>query len=317
MLNHDTWLEQAEIYALGALDGEELARFEAHLAAGCPQCEHRLRETREALTLLPRSLQPVAPPAAVKARLLAQIGADPASSLLELSRRRRRWWGLGVGALVAAGLLIALGFDVYRTRRELQRVDGVVSALRAQLAQREEALQALRVDLSEARQALQQAEERIASLHIELARQEERLQAERLELQRVEAVVADLQAELAERDATLRLLASPQVRLVRLAGLAPSPGATGQLLWNPAARTGLLLTSGLPAIPRDKIYELWAIAGNEPIPAGLFAVDEAGHALLRLPTLPKTKRFTRFAVTLEPAGGVPKPTGPMLLLGGV
>ncbi len=315
MINHEEWLEQAEIYALGALDGEDLAQFEAHLAAGCPRCEHRLRETRETLTLLPRSLEPVVPPAAVKARVLEQITADTASPPLELPRRRRRWWGMGAGALVAAGLLIALGFDAYRTRRELQRVDGVIAALHAELAQREEALQALRADLGQAQQALQQAEERITSLRIDLARREERLQAERLELQRVEGVMAELQAELAERDEALRLLATPQVRLVRLAGLAPSPGATGQLLWNPAARTGLLLTAGLPAMPRDKIYELWAIAGNEPVPAGLFTVDEAGHALLRLPTLPKTKRFTRFAVTLEPAGGVPKPTGPMLLLG--
>ena len=63
---------------------------------------------------------------------------------------------------------------------------------------------------------------------------------------------------------------------------------------------------------------MWAIAGKEPVSAGIFEVDEAGHAFLRLPTLlplPRAKRFDKFAVTLEPAGGVPKPTGPMYLLG--
>ena len=34
-MNHEEWLERAEIYAAGALDGAELAEFEAHLAAGC------------------------------------------------------------------------------------------------------------------------------------------------------------------------------------------------------------------------------------------------------------------------------------------
>ena len=77
----------------------------------------------------------------------------------------------------------------------------------------------------------------------------------------------------------------------------------------------MLLTSGLPQIPRDRVYELWAFAGNEPVPAGIFEVDEAGHAFLRLPPLPRAKRFDKFAVTIEPAGGVPKPTGPMHLLG--
>ena len=31
-MNHEEWIEQADIYALGALDGDELTQFEAHLA---------------------------------------------------------------------------------------------------------------------------------------------------------------------------------------------------------------------------------------------------------------------------------------------
>ena len=142
------------------------------------------------------------------------------------------------------------------------------------------------------------------------------LEAEQRERERVERVVATLQGELGELDATLRQLSAPQVRLVRLAGLPPSPGAKANLLWNPAAQVGVLLTSGLPQIPPDRVYELWAFAGNEPVPAGIFEVDEAGHAFLRLPPLPpRAKRYDKFAVTVEPAGGVPKPTGPMHLLG--
>jgi hypothetical protein len=74
-MNHHEWLEWAEIYALGALDGEELRQFEAHLEAGCPECENRLRDTRETLTLLPRSLMSISPPAEPKIRVLAQIAA--------------------------------------------------------------------------------------------------------------------------------------------------------------------------------------------------------------------------------------------------
>ena len=60
-MSHDARLEQAaDVYALGALDGAELAEFEAHLASGCAACAERLRETREALALMPRALPQVA-----------------------------------------------------------------------------------------------------------------------------------------------------------------------------------------------------------------------------------------------------------------
>ena len=169
--------------------------------------------------------------------------------------------------------------------------------------------------LAAERHELQRATELVSSLQAELAKREETLEAERHERERIERVVATLQGELTEREAALRLLATPQVSLVRLAGLPPSPRANAHLLWNPGAQTGVLLTSGLSQIPRDRVYELWAFAGNEPVPAGIFQVDEAGHAFLRLPPLPKGKRFGKFAVTSEPAGGVPKPTGPVHLLG--
>ena len=64
---HEEWLERAEIYGLSALDGDELIQFEAHLAAGCPVCEGHVRETRESLAVLARSLAPLTPPQQVKA----------------------------------------------------------------------------------------------------------------------------------------------------------------------------------------------------------------------------------------------------------
>lgn len=253
-MNHNEWLERAEIYALGALDGEELSQFEAHVASGCRVCENHIRETRETLSLLPRSLAPVNPPASIKAQLLRQIAAKATTPAPERVRFKWLWWGGLAGALAAAGLIIALSWTLYATQQELRRLQVRFGSLETAVAQQEDIIQ---------------------------------------------------------------FLSDPQVRPVRLSGLEPSPKATGQLLWNPVTRQGLLLASGLPAAAPDKIYELWAISGKEPIPAGLFAVDEKGRALLRLPALAEGKGFDKFAVTLEPAGGVPKPTGPMHLIGNV
>jgi anti-sigma-K factor RskA len=308
-VNHQDWLAQADIYALGALDGDELVSFEAHLAAGCSECEQHLHQTHETLTLLPQALEPITPPPTVRARLLAQIAAEVPRPQPVTRLPRRRWWSIGVSALVAAGLLIALGFKLYQTQQEVQHLQAVVASLQTTIAEREEVLQA-------ERRELQRANARVATLQAELAKREETLEAERRERERVEHVVATLQGELGELNATLRQLSAPQVRLVRLAGSPPSPGAKANLLWNPAAQVGVLLTSGLPQIPPNRVYELWAFAGNEPVPAGTFEVDEAGHAFLRLPSLPsRPKRYDKFAVTVEPAGGVLQPTSPPILLG--
>ncbi len=78
---HEHWRECSDIYALGALDGEELKNFQAHLATDCPTCEAYVRYRGETLNLLHRSLRPMTPPPAVKARILHQIDNDAAVSI--------------------------------------------------------------------------------------------------------------------------------------------------------------------------------------------------------------------------------------------
>jgi anti-sigma-K factor RskA len=248
---HEEWLERAEIYGLGALDGDELSQFEAHLT-GCRVCEHHLSETRETLTVFPRSLTPLTPPARIKERLLHQINPVVAPSIRESARLRWFPWSISAGAFAAAGLLFMLTWNLYTTRQELQRLQNEVASIQAG-----------------------------STLH----------------------------------ETSIQFLSDPDARSAHLKGLAPSPDAMGHLLWNPETGKGVLITMGLPKNTPDKVYELWAIAGDEPVPAGTFSVEDKPHTLLKIPSLPQGKSFDKFAVTLEPAGGVPKPTGPMHLLG--
>ena len=62
-MDHENWLELADVYAAEALDGEDLSEFNAHLAAGCPLCQARIRETHEALAGISVSLEPISPAA--------------------------------------------------------------------------------------------------------------------------------------------------------------------------------------------------------------------------------------------------------------
>ena len=73
---HDHWTRQSDIFALGALDGREREEFEAHLAAGCAICAAHVRETGEVLAVLHRTIKPMAPPPAIKAKVFDRIAID-------------------------------------------------------------------------------------------------------------------------------------------------------------------------------------------------------------------------------------------------
>src|SRR5207237_8693319 len=71
--------------------------------------------------------------------------------------------------------------------------------------------------------------------------------------------------------------------------------------------------ANLPPPPPSKAYELWTIGEGAPRPAGVFRVDAEGRATHRVEPVEGGKPVKVFAVTLEPEGGVPAPTGPMVL----
>jgi anti-sigma-K factor RskA len=121
---------------------------------------------------------------------------------------------------------------------------------------------------------------------------------------------------MAEQRAVLTLLRDPATQVVALAGQAPAPAARARILWH-ARQGGLLITAGLPTLAEGKAYQLWAIVGTQaPVPAGTFSVDAGGTGSLKVPVLPAVVGTVDvFAVTLEPAGGLPAPSGPMMLVG--
>ena len=73
-LDHDAWRDEAGLYALGALAGNEREAFEAHLAT-CAECTADVRALEGVVTALPYAVPLVDPPAALRARVLAAAGA--------------------------------------------------------------------------------------------------------------------------------------------------------------------------------------------------------------------------------------------------
>ncbi len=63
-------------------------------------------------------------------------------------------------------------------------------------------------------------------------------------------------------------------------------------------------------------YQLWLIgAGSPPVSMGVFGVEPDGSGRLDTASVPAFTGEVTVAVTVEPAGGVPLPTGPMVLMG--
>jgi len=259
-MNEERLLELVPLAALGALDGEERAAFEAALASS-PAAQRELQAYQELVGRLGLATAPSQPSAALRERLLRET--RPAAP-------RRDW----LAPALAAGLVAALaGLLFFRSERDAARREAA----------------ALEAAAQEARETAQKAHAEAVALRESLA------------------------GELAFRE----LVSYPETRVVSLAGLAAAPSARARVVWHAGRGEAVLVAFGLAPAPAGKAYELWIIAKAAPVPAGVFQVDAQGRVVFRLPAGLEFAGVRTFAVTVEPEGGTPAPTGPMVLAGAV
>ncbi|MCH8556743.1 MAG: anti-sigma factor [Balneolia bacterium] len=137
-----------------------------------------------------------------------------------------------------------------------------------------------------------------------------------VEIQRLELL--NLEDRLLATERYLDIIGSRETYLVSMDGLDPSPSGFGRIFFDPETQSALLQIAGLPATPADKDYQLWVIRDGTPVSAGVFNVDDDE----RFRFYP-IEQFVEadlagvdaVAITLEPEGGMPQPTGEMFLLG--
>lgn len=147
---------------------------------------------------------------------------------------------------------------------------------------------------------------------MKLRREREELRSQTVDLaQNLDGAKRDL----ARRDLRVRVLESDDVKILSLSGKEPQPSARARVFWSERAKRGILVAGNLTPLPSDKQYELWVFDNGKPVPAGVFDVDTSGRALLESPDLSLIATAQNFAVTIEPRGGVPQPTGPIVLIG--
>ena len=125
---------------------------------------------------------------------------------------------------------------------------------------------------------------------------------------------------VAQRSATgaqaaVAILTAPDVARVDLAGQQPvSPSASARAFWS-RSRGMVFNASNLPPLPAGRTYQLWVVTAQAPISAGLLTPDVRGSVSEVFNTPPDIPQPIAMAVTIEPAGGVPAPTGDKYLVG--
>lgn len=78
--------------------------------------------------------------------------------------------------------------------------------------------------------------------------------------------------------------------------------------WDPYRHTGVVSLQNLPAAPAGKDYQLWVLDPGAPAPVSAGVVTGSRSFAVKPVSTPNPG----FAISLEPAGGMPEPTGPIL-----
>jgi anti-sigma-K factor RskA len=149
---------------------------------------------------------------------------------------------------------------------------------------------------------------RIADLEVEL--RDTRARADAAQVQMVDAQRTATGAQTA-----VGILTAPDVARVDLAGQQPvSPTASARAFWS-RSRGMVFNASNLPPLPAGRTYQLWVVTAQAPISAGLLTPDTQGSVSEVFNTPADIPQPVAMAVTIEPAGGVPAPTGDKYLIG--
>ena len=335
-MTHEELEESVPLYAAGALDRTERQALEAHLLSGCASCHSALKDYQSVAALLPLGLSPTRPPRSLKATIMA--GRNPAPIPAEAAPKEParpslepgEWmnhlfppvaparsfslpWAVGLATLliVGAGGYLAWNFAAQRSvdTSNIQQLEASLQEKSTKLVGLHREVGDQAKALAELRNEIQQRMNEAAEAKEQLAQREAELEETRVQLsQRGGArTVETPQDELAT------LLRIPNVKAVSLTGSDMAKRAAGFLLYDSRTQKVWLYSVNLPECPTGTTYQLWAIH-DKPMSIGTFHMDTGETAHLLVKKVPSFTDAKTFAVSLEPSGGRPQPTGPMYLL---
>ena len=116
-----------------------------------------------------------------------------------------------------------------------------------------------------------------------------------------------------EKEALVAAMAGPDVKMVPLATKTATP--MGHMFWNRASNDWTMVVYTMPPPKPGMTYQVWLVTDKAKISAGTFQPDSSGHAFMQANYALPRNALKAVAVTEEPAGGMPAPTGPIVVSG--
>src|SRR2546422_221553 len=134
-VSHEPFETLAAVYAAGALDGDDLAQFEAHLP-GCAECQAAVREAQDALARAMLSARPETPLPTVREALVRRVERTRGAG-------RRAWltWAAATAVVAAVAAGFTATWVAVRYEARLGQKARETAAVKERLPPNEAALQ--------------------------------------------------------------------------------------------------------------------------------------------------------------------------------
>lgn len=283
-LTHDEAFELLDALAFDALDEVERTTVAAHVAE-CERCRAelvQLRETVAAIAFVAQTArQPDESRDKVRSRLLARAAADAGVFRLD-----------GLRATAA----------VEPTTRVIKPNRNVINAIAWRRAEWM-AIAAgvlLVVSVSILASVIRDRENVQTALTEQIARN-----------QKVATASDSLRALAMTKDSIIAGLTGRDVAMMTLTS-AGTKAPYAHMFWDKGHDTWTMVAHNMPDLKPGRTYQLWLVTPGKKISAGTFEARD-GDAMMRT-TMPLGDKLMALAVTEEPMGGMPQPTGAMVMV---
>jgi anti-sigma-K factor RskA len=306
---HEELYDALAAEAVDALDGEERERLLEHLA-GCASCSAELESLRASAALLaysapPRPMEP-ARSGRVRARLLARAAEDRESVTQVAPAPPAVLPGDDTDVTLVGAPPVAAPPPAALPVMPIRREPDVIPITSAPARRRPPMLPWLAAAASLV--LLIGVGLYAASLRGRLATAEERYLAAARER-------GDLERRAEQSEALLAAVTAPASRVIELAAARPQ-APSGRMFWDVAHNRWTFVAHHLPAVGEGREYQLWLITTDQrKIPAGTFRPDAGGAAVVQATYALAADSLGAVAVTEEPAGGLPQPSGAIIIAG--
>jgi len=130
------------------------------------------------------------------------------------------------------------------------------------------------------------------------------------------AKMVAMEGAMVAKDQMISSLTGPDMRVVNLVNYR-SQDPLARMFWDRKTHAWMMYAYHLQQPKAGRTYQVWLIASNAPAPisAGTFKPEADGSAIVRATYAMDPGALERVAVSEEPDGGMPAPTGPIVIAG--